>query len=183
MVALTWQRPSSLSVTDHTPSVASGTAVQDLLGSLAGTVTADGTDLLGTREEAVPWLRPAGLLPDDAVISGSEHGALLRLRDALRDVLAVRASGAADPDATARLTRALADGRLVVTVTPAGAAGAGQFRAGQLLQPRRRHRDRGRRRPGSRRPRCRAQPARGTGMPSCPFSLYSRGSHERAPTT
>jgi hypothetical protein len=112
-------------VTDHTHSTASANSAPgrtDLLGSLAGTVTADGTDLLGTREEAVPWLRAAGLLPDDAVISGSEHGALIRLRDALRDVLAARASGAADPDATARLTRALADGRLVVTVTPAGAA-------------------------------------------------------------
>jgi hypothetical protein len=112
-------------VTDHTPSVVSGGAApggQGLLGSLAGTVTVDGTDRLGTREEAVPWLREAGLLPDDAVISGSEHGALLRLRDALRDVIAARSSGAADPDATARLTRALADGRLVVTVTPAGAA-------------------------------------------------------------
>jgi putative stress-induced transcription regulator len=93
-----------------------------LLRSLASTVTSDGADLLGTREEAVPWLRAAGLLPDDAVISGSEHGALLRLRDALRDVVAARASGAADPDATARLTRALADGRLVVTVSPAGTA-------------------------------------------------------------
>ena len=117
-------------MTDHTHSAASaGTAPaspapsrQDLLGSLAGTVTADGTDLLATREEAVPWLRTAGLLPDDAAISGSEHGALLRLRDALRDVLRARASGAADPDATSRLTRALADGRLVVTVTPAGSA-------------------------------------------------------------
>ena len=70
----------------------------------------------------MPWLRAAGLLPDDAIISGSEHSALLRLRDALRDVLAARTSGAAAPDATARLTRALADGRLVVTVSPAGAA-------------------------------------------------------------
>jgi len=114
-----------LTVTDDTHSAASRNAQRGgpgLLGSLAGTVTVDGTDLLGTREEAVPWLRAAGLLPDDAVISGSEHGALLRLRDALRDVLAARASGAADPDATARLTRALADGRLVVTVSPAGAA-------------------------------------------------------------
>src|SRR6201997_5747519 len=114
------------SVTDHTPAVSSTNDAepggQGLLGSLARTVTADGTDLLATREEAVPWLRSAGLLPGDAVISGSEHGALLRLRDALRDVLAARASGAADPDATARLTRALADGRLVVTVSPAGAA-------------------------------------------------------------
>jgi Putative stress-induced transcription regulator len=112
-------------VTDDTHSAASRTAQRGgpgLLGSLAGTVTADGTDLLGTREEAVPWLRAAGLLPDDAVISGSEHGALIRLRDALRDVLAARDSGAADPDATARLTRALADGRLVVTVSLAGTA-------------------------------------------------------------
>jgi hypothetical protein len=95
---------------------------QGLVGSLARTVTADGADLLGTREEAVPWLRAAGLLPDDAIISGSEHGALLRLRDALREVLAARAAGVAAPDATARLTRALADGRLIVTVSPAGAA-------------------------------------------------------------
>jgi hypothetical protein len=112
-------------VTDHTPSVSSDNAefaTRGLLGSLAGTVTADGTDLLATREEAVPWLRTAGLLPEDAIISGSEHGALLRLRDALRDVLASRTSGVAAPDATARLTRALADGRLVVTVSPAGAA-------------------------------------------------------------
>jgi hypothetical protein len=114
-----------LSVTDHSPAAASDNAPprgHGLLDSLTATVAADGTDLLGTREEAVPWLRRAGLLPDDAAISNSEHGALLRLRDALRDVLAARASGAADPDATARLTRALADGRLVVTVSPAGAA-------------------------------------------------------------
>jgi len=85
VVPLTWHRRYHRSVTDHTPSVASDNApaVPGLLGSLARTVTADGTDLLGTREEAVPWLRAAGLLPDDAVISGSEHGALLRLRDAL----------------------------------------------------------------------------------------------------
>ena len=99
-----------------------GPGGQGLVGSLARTVTADGTDLLGTREEAVPWLRAARLLPDDAIISGSEHGALLRLRDALREVIAARAAGVAAPDATARLTRALADGRLIVTVSPAGAA-------------------------------------------------------------
>jgi Putative stress-induced transcription regulator len=113
-------------VTDHPPSGSSTNDAepggQGLVGSLARTVTADGTDLLGTREDAVPWLRAAGLLPDDAIISGSEHGALLRLRDALREVLAARAAGVAAPDAAARLTRALADGRLVVTVSPAGAA-------------------------------------------------------------
>jgi hypothetical protein len=112
-------------VTDHTPSVASADSNpggQGLLGALAGTVSADGTDLMETRDEAVSWLRAARLLPDDAVISGSEHGALLRLRDALREVLAARTSGAPAPDATARLTKALADGRLVVTVSPAGTA-------------------------------------------------------------
>jgi hypothetical protein len=93
-----------------------------LLASLAGTVSADGTDLLGTRDEAVSWLHAAGLLPDDAVISNSEHGALLRLRDALRELLDARDSGMAAPDAGARLTRALADGRLVVTVSSAGKA-------------------------------------------------------------
>jgi hypothetical protein len=108
-------------VTDHNPSV-SPDAGHGLLSSLAGTVTADGADLLGTREDAVPWLRTAGLLLDDAVISNSEHGALLRLRDALREVSDARAAGTAVPDAAARLTRALADGRLVVTVTSGGKA-------------------------------------------------------------
>jgi len=117
------------SVTNHTPSVAPdgdpapGGPVPDsgaLLRSLAETVTVDGTDQLATREKAVPWLQAAGLLPDDAVLSGSEHSALLRLRDALRDTMAVRASFQPDPDAAARLTRALADGRLVVIVQPDG---------------------------------------------------------------
>lgn len=114
-------------MTNPTPSVAArGSALQGetLIRSLAGTATDDGTDLLATREAAVPWLRTAGLLPADAALSGSEHGALLRLRDALRELLAARAAGAsAGPDAAARLTRALADGRLVVTVSPAGEAG------------------------------------------------------------
>jgi hypothetical protein len=112
-------------VTNHTPSVAADSALggEHLLRSLAGTATADGSDLLATRESAVPWLRTAGLLPGDAALSGSEHGALLRLRDSLRDVLAARAAGGTDSDAAARLERALADGRLVVTVAPDGAAG------------------------------------------------------------
>lgn len=115
-----------LSVTNHTPPVAatdSALAGENLLRSLAGTATADGGDPLAARESAVPWLRTAGLLPGDAVLSGSEHGALLRLRDSLRDVLAARAAGGTDSGAAARLTRALADGRLVVTVSPDGAAG------------------------------------------------------------
>ncbi|HVT70044.1 MAG TPA: ABATE domain-containing protein, partial [Trebonia sp.] len=112
-------------MTHHTPSAVASHSIggEDLLLSLVGTVTADGTDILGTREEAVAWLRAAGLLPDDAALSGSEHGALLRLRDALRDVRAARAAGSPDSDAAARLTRALADGRLVVTVSAVGHAG------------------------------------------------------------
>lgn len=113
-------------MTNHTPPVtATGSALrgEDLLRTLAGTASADGTDHLGTRESAVPWLRTAGLLPGDAILSGSEHGALLRLRDSLREMLAARAAGSADSGAAARLERALADGRLVVTVAPDGAAG------------------------------------------------------------
>ena len=113
-------------MTNHTPSVAAGDAAlggEALLRSLAATVTSDGTDLLETRETAVPWLRTAGLLPGDAILTGSEHSALLRLRDALRDVLAVRAAEGTEPDPANRLTRALADGRLVVTVSSAGGAG------------------------------------------------------------
>ena len=113
-------------MTNHPPPVAAaGSALggEDLLRSLAGTATADGGDLLAARESAVPWLRTAGLLPGDAILSGSEHGALLRLRDALRDVLDARAAGSAESGAAARLERALADGRLVVTVSPDGSAG------------------------------------------------------------
>ena len=93
-----------------------------LIQSLA-TTAHSGADLLATREDAADWLRTAGLLPPTATLTNSEHGALLRLRDSLRDVLAAREDRRHDPDAAARLTRALADGRLVVTVDPAGAAG------------------------------------------------------------
>jgi hypothetical protein len=95
----------------------------NLITSLADTTRAS-ADPLATREDAVGWLRAAGLLPaEDATLSGSEHGALLRLRDSLRDVLAARSERRPDADAAARLTRALADGRLIVTVDPAGTAG------------------------------------------------------------
>jgi Putative stress-induced transcription regulator len=92
----------------------------NLITSLAGTARS-GADPLATREDAVGWLRAADLLPSaDATLTGSEHGALLRLRDSLRDVLAARSERRVDADAAARLTRALADGRLVVTVDPDG---------------------------------------------------------------
>jgi hypothetical protein len=96
-----------------------------LLRSLAGTLapapgTGAGADPLATRDRAAGWLRDAGLIPEGAGLSGSEHSALLRLREALHDVLAARATGHRDPAAAERLTRALADGRLVVTITEDG---------------------------------------------------------------
>jgi predicted RNA-binding Zn ribbon-like protein len=93
----------------------------ELVQSFANTLGAAGGDLLAAREQAAAWLRGAGLMTADAVVTGSEHGALLRLRDALRDALAEHAAGRADADTAARLTRGLADGRLVTTITPDGA--------------------------------------------------------------
>lgn len=45
--------------------------------------------------------------------------ALLRLRESARDTLAAHTDGREDPEAAARLTKALAEGRLVVTVDAA----------------------------------------------------------------
>jgi predicted RNA-binding Zn ribbon-like protein len=81
--------------------------------------TGPDTDLLRTREEAAAWLRAAALLPAEAGLMNSEHAALLRLRESMRDVLTARTDGRTDAEAAARLTKALADGRLVVTVEPA----------------------------------------------------------------
>jgi hypothetical protein len=80
---------------------ASAADALNLITSLADTARAS-ADPLATREDAAGWLRAAGLFPADAdaTLSGSEHA-----------------------DAAARMTRALADGRLVVTVDPAGTAG------------------------------------------------------------
>ncbi|MGH3187865.1 MAG: ABATE domain-containing protein [Streptosporangiaceae bacterium] len=78
-------------------------------------------DLLRTREEAAGWLRSAALLPDDAGLSNGEHAALLRLREAIRDVLVTHANGRQDAPSATRLTRALADGRLILTVDPGSA--------------------------------------------------------------
>jgi predicted RNA-binding Zn ribbon-like protein len=90
-----------------------------LVQSLANTLSADPqTDLLSTREEAAAWLRAAGLLAAEAGLSNSEHAALLRLRESVRDVLAAHAAGRDDAEATAGLTKALAEGRLVVIVDP-----------------------------------------------------------------
>ena len=91
-----------------------------LLSSFAGTRDS-GADRLANPEEATAWLHTAGLLPAEARLSNSEHAALLRLRDAVSDVLAARAGGRVDAAAAARLTKALADGRLVLTADAAGA--------------------------------------------------------------
>lgn len=92
-----------------------------MLQTLAATAS-QSEDPLATRDEAAGWLQAARLLPADTGLSGSEHSALLRLRDALRDVLTARSMGHPDADAAGRLSRALADGRLIVGVSPAGSA-------------------------------------------------------------
>jgi len=93
-----------------------------MIQSFANTASAAAdADLLQTREQAVAWLHAQALLPPEAGLTGSEHGALLRLRESVRDVLAAHTDGRADAaaaEATARLTRALADGRLVLTIDP-----------------------------------------------------------------
>jgi predicted RNA-binding Zn ribbon-like protein len=95
-----------------------------LIQSFANTVGPDAdVDLLRTREEAAGWLRAAALLPDEAGLSNSEHAALLRLRESIRDVLMAHNGGRQDSGAAVRLTRALADGRLVLTVDAASAVG------------------------------------------------------------
>jgi hypothetical protein len=90
-----------------------------LVQAFADTGEPQGPDALGTREEALAWLQEHGLLAADSGLMNSEYNALVRLRGALRDVLAAQANGHDDTDAAARLTRGLADGRLVVTVGPA----------------------------------------------------------------
>jgi predicted RNA-binding Zn ribbon-like protein len=99
-------------------------SASDLIQSFANTRTAvSDTDLLGTREQAAEWLRRMALLPEGTGLTGSEHAALLRLRDSLGEVLAAHTDGREDAAAAARLTRALADGRLVLTVDEASTVG------------------------------------------------------------
>jgi Putative stress-induced transcription regulator len=90
-----------------------------LIQAFADTGATQGADALATREEAVAWLREQGLLAAGSGLMNNEYNALVRLRSALRDVLAAQAEGRDDADAAARLTKGLADGRLVVTVGPA----------------------------------------------------------------
>ena len=110
-------------VTDHAADADLAPGPLRLVQSLANTLTTGGADLLNTREAAAGWLRGTGLLAADGGLMSSEHGALVRLRDALRDMLAAHAAGGEDTDAAGRLTKGLADGRLVVTVDAASKVG------------------------------------------------------------
>jgi predicted RNA-binding Zn ribbon-like protein len=76
-------------------------------------------DLLRTREEAAAWLHAAALLPAEVGVTNSEHAALLRLRESIREVLGAHTVGRKDAEAAGHLTKALADGRLVLTVDSA----------------------------------------------------------------
>jgi hypothetical protein len=94
----------------------------ELIRSFTGTLSGEpDQDPLRTREQAAAWLHAAALLPAEAGLSNSEHAALLRLRESISDVLAAHAAGREDAAAAARLTKALADGRLVLTLDPARA--------------------------------------------------------------
>jgi hypothetical protein len=90
---------------------------QSLIESFVGTLDGEG-DVLGIREDAAGWLHTAGVLPPESGLTGGEHAALLRLRQAIRDMRS--GPGSDRGEAAARLTRALADGRLVLTVDAAG---------------------------------------------------------------
>jgi len=95
-------------------------APRHLIQSFTSTLSAEeDADPLRTTEGATAWLRTAGLLPAESRLTSSEHAALLRLRTSISDVLAAHADGREDAEAAARLTKALADGRLVLVVDPA----------------------------------------------------------------
>ncbi len=97
-----------------------GSRPSAIILSFANTLRSDsGADLLSTREEAAGWLRTEALLPAEVGLTNSEHAALIRLRDSIRDVLTAHTSRREDRDSAARLTRAIADGRLVLTVDTA----------------------------------------------------------------
>src|ERR1700760_1704857 len=93
-------------------------AVESFAATASG--AGPGQDALASREQAAAWLQSAGWLPVEAGLSNSEHGALLRLRNSVRDTLAAAAGTPEAADAATRLTKALAEGRLVVTAGPGG---------------------------------------------------------------
>jgi predicted RNA-binding Zn ribbon-like protein len=91
--------------------------IQALVNTLNGETD---RDLLGTAAQAARWLAAARLIAAGARLTGAQHGALLELREAIRQVLGGHAEHRDDPEAAARLTMALACCRLSVAVDPAG---------------------------------------------------------------
>jgi predicted RNA-binding Zn ribbon-like protein len=92
-----------------------------LIQALVNTLNAEtGRDLLGTAAEAGRWLAAARLTPAAARLTGAQHGALVELREAIRQVLGGHAEHRDDPEAAGRLTMALACCRLALAVNPAG---------------------------------------------------------------
>jgi predicted RNA-binding Zn ribbon-like protein len=94
-----------------------------LVQALVNTLNAEtGRDLLGTAPEATRWLAAARLMPAGSPLTGAQHGALLELREATRQVLSGHADRRDDPEAASRLTVALGSCRLALAADPAGGA-------------------------------------------------------------
>jgi predicted RNA-binding Zn ribbon-like protein len=94
-----------------------------LVQALVNTLNAEtARDLLGTAAEATRWLTTARLVPAASRLTDAEHGALLELREAIRQVLSGHTARWHDPEAASRLTLALASCRLALAVDPAGGA-------------------------------------------------------------
>jgi len=94
-----------------------------LVQALVNTLNAEtGRDLLGTAAEAARWLTAARLMPVGSRLTGAEHGALVKLREAIRQVLSGHTERRRDPEAASRLTTALAACRLTLAVDPVGGA-------------------------------------------------------------
>ena len=92
-----------------------------LVQALVNTLNAElGRDLLGTTADATRWLEAGGLLAADSPLTRAEHGALVELREAIRQVLGTHTEGRADAEAARRLSVALACSRLAPAIDPAG---------------------------------------------------------------
>jgi predicted RNA-binding Zn ribbon-like protein len=92
-----------------------------LVQALVNTLNAEADrDLLGTATAATRWLTAARLMAAGSRLAAAQHGALLELREAIREVLTGHVEQRDDPEAAARLTMALAPCRLAPVVDPAG---------------------------------------------------------------
>jgi predicted RNA-binding Zn ribbon-like protein len=92
-----------------------------LVQVLVNTLNAElGRDLLGTAADATRWLEAGGMLSADSPLTGAEHRGLVELREAIRQVLGTHTERREDTEAASRLSVALARGRLVPAIDPAG---------------------------------------------------------------